>query len=165
MPIVFNPSCPLNPSLYLPSATHPPIHLSSISIKKTAGLPWISRKHALWSCSKTKHLPCIKAAQGNPVWGIRSQKLDKESESAPIPTVSSPTRSQTYTTVTYLWVVVTKQFFHMQNTRGLSKRKAVNFLQLQLDIRFFHNYFRWQEVERDSEDCIPGTGKGLASKR
>jgi hypothetical protein len=36
----------------------PPLHLS---LQIRAGLPWISTKQDVSSCSKTRPLPCIKA--------------------------------------------------------------------------------------------------------
>ena len=46
--------------------------------------------------------PNIKAGRGNPVGGKGSQKQATESETAPAPTVRSPTRRPSYTTVTYV---------------------------------------------------------------
>lgn len=43
------------------------IHSSSISVQKRTGLPWTSTKYGISICRKTKHLPCIKAGQGNSV--------------------------------------------------------------------------------------------------
>lgn len=42
-------------------------------------------------------LPCIKAGQSVPVREIRTQKLLKESEIAPVLPVRSPTRGSCYT--------------------------------------------------------------------
>lgn len=45
---------------------------------------------------------CVKAKQGDPVWRVASRKPVKESETAPVPTVRSPRRGPSYTTVTYM---------------------------------------------------------------
>jgi hypothetical protein len=56
---------------------------------------------------------CIKAEQGNLVWGNGSQKVAIGSETAPASTVRSPTRRSRYTTVTYM------QTWHWPRSLGL----------------------------------------------
>lgn len=43
---------------------------------------------------------CVKAGQRDPAWELGSQKPGKELETAPLPTVKSPTKQPKYTTAT-----------------------------------------------------------------
>lgn len=67
------PDCSF-PSFLLFSLLPPPPILSSVSVQKEIGLPWISTNHDISSCRRNKLLLFIKAGQGNPEWGIGSQK-------------------------------------------------------------------------------------------
>lgn len=57
-------------------------------------------KQGLMRYSKTMHSH-IKTGQGNPVGGKGHQSLAKESETASTPTVGSPTRTSSYTSIRY----------------------------------------------------------------
>lgn len=52
-PVSPTPSCPPSPSPGFPLLT--PNLLLFLSIQEKAGLPWVSTKHGLSSCSKTEH--------------------------------------------------------------------------------------------------------------
>ena len=62
----------------------------------------MSVKHGISCCSKTKHLPPIKAGQGNPVGGKGSQKRTKSQRYPLLPLLGIPTRKPSNTTVTYI---------------------------------------------------------------
>ena len=73
-----HPRCNLHPPLLVlfhPLRSPPPIHSPSISVQERAGNLWKSTKHSKQSCSTTKHLPCTKAVQGDPEWGVGFQSL------------------------------------------------------------------------------------------
>lgn len=57
------------PSVPTPQPTPP-----WFPFRKRAGFPWVSIKHHILTCSKTKHLPYIKAGQGNPLLSSRVPK-------------------------------------------------------------------------------------------
>lgn len=67
-------------------------------------LPFLFRKthafhgyHKTWLyqvAEKLSSSSCFKAEQGNPAWGIGSQKPAKELDSGPAPTVRNPTEDQ-----------------------------------------------------------------------
>lgn len=65
--------CPLIPS---------PIHSSSCSIQKRAGLTWITIKHGIQVSVRLSTLFCIMAEQCDQVRGIGSPKPVKESDSS-----------------------------------------------------------------------------------
>ena len=50
----------------------------------------------------------IKAGQGNPVGGKGSQEQAEELETAPVPTVRSPTRTSSYTIIMYMQRIWTR---------------------------------------------------------
>lgn len=98
--IVFSPS-PLS-SFSLPPLFSP-IYLSPTACpQKRTGLPGQSTKHCITSFNRTDTYHHIKAGQVNPVGGKRSHKYAKESQTAPILMVMIPTRTPSYSAVTYI---------------------------------------------------------------
>lgn len=87
-------------SQYSPVLT--PIHSSCIYVLTMAVLPWISTKHGIARCHKISISLCIKTGQGNPVWGVESQKSAKKRETDPFCTVKIFQRGPRYPTVTYM---------------------------------------------------------------
>lgn len=73
----------------------PQISSSSISLQKREGLV-ISTIHRRKRCNKTRHIHSLsKSGQGNPIGGKGSPKAGRTvRDSPPIPTVRSPTRTQ-----------------------------------------------------------------------
>lgn len=82
----------LNPFPHLFSLS--PIQIL-FSFQEKEGLPWVSTNHAMSSTVRLGTAPLIEGGRGKRIW---SQKQSKESETAPDPTVRSPS----YTTIKYM---------------------------------------------------------------
>ena len=90
------PSPPYTPSLS-PRSTHPPF-----LFRKRAGLLVTSRKYGLTRCNKTGHKPSYQGWTKQRSEGKGPQRQAKDSETAPLPTVRNPTRTLSYTAITFM---------------------------------------------------------------